>query len=131
MKASSVYLIAICILGLAACSSYTWKALRAPFTPREPVSDQWKSVGKTSDGTEVFIYQRTVIRSSHDVIIVDAKTIVNGREYLDKLEFDCPRYKFRILQRRSSKKTQWRGIVQGSPSKLIHNAYCLDKPRTP
>lgn len=131
MKASLVYLIAVFTLGLTACSSYTWKALSAPFTPGESYSEEWKSIGKTSDGSEVFIHHGTVLQTSHDVIIVDAKTIVNGREYVDKLEFDCPRYKFRILQSRSSKKTQWRGIVRGSPSKLIHNAYCLDKLRTP
>jgi hypothetical protein len=85
---------------------------------------KWKPVGKTQDGALVYINTESITYSSLDIISTDAKTVVRDKEFIDRLEFDCPRYRFRIVERYSVTKSRWRGIIVGSPSKIIHNELC-------
>jgi hypothetical protein len=127
MNNTLIFTVLVCIFLLNSCHLFK----TAPTAPSETTAPQklkdWESVGQTNDGAEVYINAKDISYLQKDVLMVEAKTYVQGKEFTDLLEFDCPRYKFRILERSADKKPRWRAIVIGSPSKLIHNALCHKK----
>lgn len=109
---------------LFASSCDLFRTWTVPPHYEQPEVRKWKPVGKTRDGAAIFINTYRLSYPSRDGVRVEAKTIVGDKEFIDRLEFDCPRYKFRILEQYSDGKSRWRGLIPGSPSKLIHNEVC-------
>ncbi len=120
----AVFLVVIMVL-TASCDVFrTWSVPPYYDEPGIRKISKWKALGKTQDGATVYIDTESITYSSTRFIVVEAKTVVGDKEYIDRLEFDCPRYKFRIVERFSLTKSRWRGIILGSPSKIIHSELC-------
>ncbi|UCE78125.1 MAG: hypothetical protein JSV13_06270 [Nitrospiraceae bacterium] len=118
-----VFLVVITVL-IASCDVF--RPWTAPYYEEPGIrrAGKWKALGKTEDGATVYINTESIIYSSTSFLVTEAKTVVGNKEYIDRLEFDCPRYRFRIVERFSATKSRWRGIIVGSPSKIIHNELC-------
>lgn len=115
------------VITLVIASCDTFRAWHPPPYYEEPgirKADIWKALGKTEDGATVYINTENTVYASAHRILTEAKTVVGDKEYRDRLEFDCPRYRFRIVERYSGTPSRWRGIIVGSPSKIIHNELC-------
>lgn len=119
----AVFLVVITVL-IASCGVF--RPWTAPYYEEPGIrrAGKWKALGKTRDGATVYINTEKTLYSSPTRIVTEAKTIVGNRAYRDRLEFDCPRYRFRIVERSSGSQSRWRGIIVGSPSKIIHNELC-------
>jgi hypothetical protein len=116
---------AVITLFIASCDVFrTWTVPPHYEEPGIGKASEWKALGKTQDGATVYINTESIMYSSTRFLAVEAKTVVGDKEYVDRLEFDCPRYKFRIVERFSLTNSRWRGIIVGSPSKIIHNELC-------
>jgi hypothetical protein len=129
MKKINFITLILIVCGLASCSLLPQRFVSPPYYEKPMYRDvkEWKSVGKTRDGTAVYIAAKTISYPNGNLVRLLAKTQIKDREFIDLLEFDCPHYKFRILENTSSKKPRWRGISSETPSKLIHNAICQKK----
>lgn len=122
MKRLLLLFLMLNTLVMSSCDLFrTWTV---PSQYVQPGDRKWKPVGKTGDGAAVYINTESITYSSSDLILTEAKTVVADKEFIDLLEFDCPRYRFRIVERYSVMKSRWRGIIVGSPSKIIHNELC-------
>ncbi len=97
---------------LLSCFSHKLQGIDLPLDERLEYGETsfWRLAGITHDGMVVYIDTSSILYSKK-MIRVWAKTQVNKRAFIDRLEFDYPHYKFRILKQYSAGKSRWRGVT--------------------
>jgi len=98
------------------------------------LSNRWVKVAITKSKIPIYIDSKTMSYSSKNIVKLWTKTISNDEEFLDLLEIDCLKIKFRMLNSSHDKNpaykkrsSQWRFILPESSPELVYDVVCKKK----
>lgn len=106
----------------------------APGGDKDKKSEKWKIIGKTRNGTSVYINSDSISSRSGNIIKAPVITARNNGKSLIVLEMDCLKAMYRVIDKSSGESPvpstgshAWQSISNGSIPKLVYNAVCSEK----
>lgn len=99
--------------------------------------ERWSKIGDVRSGGQVYIDSQTISGLSANIIRLWTKIIRNDAEFLDLMEFDCSKNKFRVLESNQKhnvnflqNSNEWRYIFPDSTYELVYESVCTKRTIT-